>query len=95
MNYDELVVLLDSTRCAIQKGESTNLEGGMQQLLYEAEEAIIQLRRELDGVSRSRSKHEDLFHEVKSLCNTLASQNEEYKDDHRIMMRVIEHFLDE
>ena len=56
-----LVTKMDDIRCKIQRGEAVEIEGGVQQVIYEGEVAINRLMKIIDDTEHSKKTYEDMF----------------------------------
>ena len=90
-----LVKMMDDVRCMIQRGEAVEVEGGIQQVIYEGEVAINRLMKIISDTEHSRKTYEDMYREYKRDYETAKAKECQQEEIIERYGKMLDHFLDE
>jgi hypothetical protein len=90
-----LVTKMDDIRCKIQRGEAVEIEGGVQQVIYEGEVAINRLMKIIDDTEHSKKTYEDMFRSYKRDYETVKAKESQQEEIIERYGKMIDHLMDE
>ncbi|HPS39486.1 MAG TPA: hypothetical protein PL124_08760 [Candidatus Cloacimonadota bacterium] len=90
-----LVTKMDDVRCMIQRGEAVEVEGGIQQVIYDGEVAINRLMKIISDTEHSKKTYEDMYREYKRDYETVKAKESQQEEIIERYGKMIDHLLDE